>query len=206
MCVFSHVWLCNTRDCSPPDFSVHRMFQAKILEWVAISSSRGSSWPRDQSLIFVPLALAGGFFTTEPPGKPVYHSKEKNFRNIDLTRNIQNIYQQKKVKVTQSCRTLCDPMDYTVHGILQARILEWVVFSLLQGIFPTQGLNPSLPRCRQIFYQLNHKGSARILEWVAYPSPADLPDPGIEPESPALQLESLPTKLWGKPISKRKYS
>ena len=33
-----------------------------------------------------------------------------------------------KVKVTQSCLTLCDPMDYTVHGILQARILEWVAF------------------------------------------------------------------------------
>ena len=34
-----------------------------------------------------------------------------------------------KVKVTQSCLTLCDPLDYTVHGILQARILEWVAFS-----------------------------------------------------------------------------
>ena len=34
-----------------------------------------------------------------------------------------------KVKGTQSCPTLCDPMDYTVHGILQARILEWVAFS-----------------------------------------------------------------------------
>ena len=33
-----------------------------------------------------------------------------------------------KVQVTQSCPTLCDPMDYTVHGILQARILEWVAF------------------------------------------------------------------------------
>ena len=33
-----------------------------------------------------------------------------------------------KVKVTQSCSTLCDPMDYTVHGILQARMLEWVAF------------------------------------------------------------------------------
>ena len=41
--------------------------------------------------------------------------------------------------------------------------------SLLQGIFPTQGLNPSLPHCRRILYQLNHKGSPRILEWVAYP-------------------------------------
>ena len=41
--------------------------------------------------------------------------------------------------------------------------------SLLQGIFPTQGLNPRLPHCRQILYQLSHQGSPWILEWVAYP-------------------------------------
>ena len=41
--------------------------------------------------------------------------------------------------------------------------------SLLQGIFPTQGLNPSLPHCRWILYQLTHKGSPRKLEWVAFP-------------------------------------
>ena len=41
--------------------------------------------------------------------------------------------------------------------------------SFLQGIFPTQGLNPDLPHCRRILYQLNHKGSPRILEWIAYP-------------------------------------
>ena len=41
--------------------------------------------------------------------------------------------------------------------------------SLLQGIFPNQGLNPGLPHCGQILYQLSHKGSPRILEWVAYP-------------------------------------
>ena len=40
--------------------------------------------------------------------------------------------------------------------------------SLLQEIFPTQGMNPGLLHCRQIFYQLSHKGSPRILEWVAY--------------------------------------
>ena len=38
-----------------------------------------------------------------------------------------------KVKVAQSCLTLCDPMDYTVHGILQARILEWVAFPFSRG-------------------------------------------------------------------------
>ena len=40
---------------------------------------------------------------------------------------------------------------------------------LLQGIFPTQGLNLGLPHCRWILYQLSHKTSPRILEWVAYP-------------------------------------
>ena len=41
--------------------------------------------------------------------------------------------------------------------------------SLLQRIFPTQRSNPGLPHCRQILYQLSHKGNPRILEWVAYP-------------------------------------
>ena len=41
--------------------------------------------------------------------------------------------------------------------------------SLLQGIFPTHGSNPGLSHCRWILYQLSHKGSPRILEWVAYP-------------------------------------
>ena len=40
-----------------------------------------------------------------------------------------------KVKVAQLCLTLCDPMDYTVHGILQARILEWVTVPFSRGSF-----------------------------------------------------------------------
>ena len=73
--------------------------------------------------------------------------------------------------------------------------------SLLQGVFPTQGSNPGLPNCRQILYQLSHKGSPRILEWVTIPSPADLPNPETELGSPALQADSLPTELSGKPMS-----
>ena len=42
---------------------------------------------------------------------------------------------------------------------------------------------------------------ARILEWVTFPSPGDLPDPGIKPGSPALQADSLPSELPGKPVS-----
>ena len=43
------------------------------------------------------------------------------------------VYVQVKVKVTRLCPTLCDPMDYTVHGIVQARILEWVAFLFSRG-------------------------------------------------------------------------
>ena len=64
-----------------------------------------------------------------------------------------------QVKVIQLCWTLYDPMDCTVHGILQARILEWVALPFSQGLFPTQGSNPGLLHCRQILYQLSHKGS-----------------------------------------------
>ena len=67
---------------------------------------------------------------------------------------------------------------------------------LLLGIFPSKGSNLGLPHC--ILYLLSHKGSPRILEWVAIPSPADLPNPGIEPGSHALQADSLPAELSGK--------
>ena len=71
--------------------------------------------------------------------------------------------------------------------------------SLLQRIFPTKGMNPDLPHCGQILYQLSHKGSPRILEWVAYPFSSGSSRHRIEPGSPALQAGSLPTELSGKP-------
>ena len=49
--------------------------------------------------------------------------------------NSETEFYQLKVKVTQSCPALCDPMDYTVHGVLQARILEWVVIPFSRGSF-----------------------------------------------------------------------
>ena len=60
-------------------------------------------------------------------------------------------------------------MDYTVHGILQARILEWIAFPFSRVSFqPRDGTQVSHV-AGKILYQLSHKGSPRILEWVAYP-------------------------------------
>ena len=59
--LLSHVWLSGDPiDCSPPGSSVHGTLQARILEWIAIPFSRGSSWPRDQTWV---SCIADGFFT-----------------------------------------------------------------------------------------------------------------------------------------------
>ena len=54
---------CKPMDCSPPGSSVHGIFQARILEWVAISFSRESSWPKDQTHVSCVSCIAGRFFT-----------------------------------------------------------------------------------------------------------------------------------------------
>ena len=72
--------------------------------------------------------------------------------------------------VAQLCATLCDPMECSrsgssVHGDSLGKNTGVGCHALLQGIFPTQGLSPSLPHCRQILCWLSHQGSPRILEW-----------------------------------------
>jgi len=79
------------KDCSSPGSCVHGILQARILEWVAIFFSRGSSQLRDWTQV---LRIADRFFTTKPPRKP---------RN-DFS------------SVTQLCPTLCDPMNCSTPG------------------------------------------------------------------------------------------
>ena len=99
----------NNMGCSsPPGSSVHGILQARMLEWIAISFSRRIS--RDWTWV---SCIAGRFFTTEPQGKP-----------------LKFIW---KWKVLSRLLTLCDPMDDTVHEILQTRTLEWVAFPFSRG-------------------------------------------------------------------------
>ena len=54
---------------------------------------------------------------------------------------------------------------FSVHGVLQARRLEWVAIPFSRGSSQPQGLNPDLPHCRQILYCLSHQGRPGKLEW-----------------------------------------
>ena len=80
--MLSHLWLCNALDDSLPGSSVHGILQSRVLEWVAISFSRGSSWPRDWTQI---SCTAGSCLPSESPGKPggsclMYHLYVWSFR------------------------------------------------------------------------------------------------------------------------------
>ena len=103
------------------------------------------------------------------------------------------------MKVTQLCPTLCDPMDYRVHGILHARIQEWVAFPFSR--------DSSQPRNQT---GVSHIAGGFFTSWATreaqeywsgqpIPFPVDLPNPGIKLGSPALQADSLQTELSGKP-------
>ena len=132
----------------------------------------------------------------------IAHGVTKKSDTAKQQKHIQRV----KMKVAQSCPTLCNPMDYTVHGILQARILEWVAFPFSRGC--------SQPRD---WIQVSCIAGGFFTSWATteaqeywsgqpIPSPVDLPNPGIELGSPALQVGSLPTELWGKPLYKERYT
>ena len=95
-----------------------------------------------------------------------------------------------KVKVTQSCPTLCDPMDYIVHRILQARMLAWVAFPFSRGSSQPRN-QPRVSHIAGGFFtsQAIRKGQ-EYWSGQPIPPPAGLPDPGIELGSPALQADS----------------
>ena len=134
--------------CDPLDYRVHGILQARILEWVAFPFSRGSSWPRDQTQVF---HIAGGFFTSwatreaqKDTCTPIFIVKES----------------ESESEVAQSCPTLCYPMvcslpGFSIHGILQARILEWVTISFSRG--------SSWPRDR---IWVSHIGGRRFNLWA----------------------------------------
>ena len=101
-----------------------------------------------------------------------------------------------KVKVVQSCLTLCNPRDYTVHGILQARILEWVTFPFSRGSSHPSNQTQVSHIAGGFFTSCATREAQECWSEQSIPSPADLPNPGIKLGSPELQAVSLPTESF----------
>ena len=92
--------LCDPMNHSPAVSSVHGIFQARILEWVTISSSKGCSRSRDQISVSCVSCIAGRSLTIEPSGKPYITIRPDQIRSV-----------------AQSCPTLCDPMNCSMPGL-----------------------------------------------------------------------------------------
>ena len=106
-------------------------------------------------------------------------------------------------KLCESCSVVSDSLS--PHGLYSprnspGRNTEVGSWSLLQGIFPIQWLNPGLPHCRWILYELSHQGSPRILEWVAYPFSSRSSQPRYQTGVSSIAGELFPTELPGKPL------
>ena len=158
-------------DCSPPGSSVRRTLQARTLDWIAVSSSRGSSRPRDDSVSLMFPVLAVGVFTT---------STTWEIYNEILYIYLVAAAAAAAAKSLQSCPTLCNPIDgsppgYPVPGILQARTLEWGAISFsnawkwkvkvkslshLRLLMTPMDCSPPRSSVHGIF-------QARVLEWGA---------------------------------------
>ena len=125
MCAWPCLTVFHPMDYISLGSSVHGIFQTRILEQFATSLSRGSSWPRDRTPISYVFCTGSKILYQEHHlGSPWTCMKER-------------------VKVVQSCPTLCDFMDYSwpvssVHGIFQTRILERVAISYSRESFWTR--------------------------------------------------------------------
>ena len=98
---------------------------ANLLHWQVDSLPLGHlGSPESAKYIYIPS------FSCLPSTPPLLFS---------ILKKVSVLYLESEVKVAQSCPTVCDPMDYTVHGILQARILEWVAFPFSRGSSQPRG-------------------------------------------------------------------
>ena len=94
----------------------------------------------------------------------------------------------------------CRPPGSSVHGDSPGKNTGVGCQALLHGLFPTQGLNPGLPHCRQTLYRLSHQGSPRTRVGILSLFQEIFLTQEIIPESPALQADSLSAEVAGKPL------
>ena len=104
-----------------------------------------------------------------------------------------------KMKVSQSCLTLCNPWTIQSMEFSRPEILEWVAIPFSRGSSQSRDWTQVTHIAGRFFTSWATKEAQEYWSGSPIPSPADLPDPGIKPRSSALQVDSLPTELSGKP-------
>ena len=194
--------LCDHMDCSPLGSSVLGILQARILEWVAVSFSRGPSPPRDRtpSLLCLQHWLVSSL-PLAPLGKPQLCSwlTAVVFLNLSLAQ----LYHLKNWRGINThleiCASTCFLDQYLV---LQTRLV--VIVSFVVAVLVAQLCLSLCDHGLQPTRFLLCLGFSRQEYWSGLLCPllGDLPDPGIEPMSPvspALQADSLPTEPPGSP-------
>ena len=167
-CCAVHV-LCDPMDCSPSGSSVHGIFQARILEWVAISYSRGSS----QSVIQTPISCIYCIskkilYPLAPPGKAC---RMKHTLGSILPGEIS----------ISSDMQMISPLRQKVKSLSCVRLFATLWTAALQA-------PPSIGSSRQEYWS-----------GLPFLSPGDFPNPGTEPRFPALQADALPSEPPEKP-------
>ena len=200
--------------CSPQGSFVHGILQARILEWVAIPFSRGSSQPRDWTHISCVSCIAGGFFTTEPPGKSLRNSVlifkvvKENIKfclwNKELIFSIKTTLNK---LIINTCHLEHSKWEEYGDFSEYCRTREAVTSRVLLVLHCDQLLQLCLTLCDSTDYSPPGSSVHGILRQeycsgLLCSPPGDLPDPGIElisPASPTLQADSLKLDPWGSP-------
>ena len=151
-------------DCSPPGFSVHGISQAKILEWVVISFSRGSSWPRDGNFVSC-IGRQILFHWTNWEACIKVNLIDNNTWCVYLNCDFITL-----VLVVQLCPNLCDPKyssppGSSVHEILQTKILEWIAILFSKGSSRHKDQTWVSHIDRLILYKLSHQRNLITLRY-----------------------------------------
>ena len=161
--------------CSPQGSSVHGLLQTRILEWIAISFSRVSYWPRECHLR-----------SPKYMGVYLFTFCCCSFTCLTKLRSLERIW---------APRYLCfEIYCYLIHYLVNNQFWEWAMVLVFKPC-PTLA-TPWTITCQAPLSM----GFSRQEYWrrSPFPFPGDLPDPEIKPGSSAFWADSLPTELWGK--------
>ena len=150
--------LCDPIDGSPPGSPTPGILQARTLEWVAISFSKAWKWKVKMKSLSRPRLLATPWTTAYQAPPSMGFSRQEYWSGVPLPSPSGGASGNlNEMLVAQSCPTLCDPTNCSpsgssIHGVLQARIVEWIAISFFRGSSQPRDQTHVSPTGRWILY------------------------------------------------------